>query len=44
MAENWVLVLMGATTDRVFKSNSWPIVGTLCHVFDFLVEKGFFFV
>ena len=42
MAENCVLVLMGATTDQVFESNSSAIVGTLCFVFDLLVEKGFF--
>ena len=29
---------------RVIRGRCPPIVGTLCHVFDFLVEKGFFFV
>ena len=42
MAENWVHVLIGATTDRVFESDLSPIVGTLCSVFDVLVEKVFF--
>ena len=43
MAENWVLVLMGGTTDRIFE----VIIEKDCGleidvVFDFLVKKDFF--